>query len=352
MSTFVLDDFLRATEVLEALAEDRTLLTGLTEPQRVALLIAAGRVSRPQRHEVVRTAKAFRRIARKNVQDADRDARASTGIRVARTSPVFVPPPLLEGGTPKPEDAAPPRELGNPRGCYVCKTEFRRLHFFYDSMCTSCGDLNYRKRSQTASLEGRVALITGARIKIGFQAALMMLRAGARVLVTTRFPRDAAARFAREPDFSEFADRLRVYGLDLRHSPSVELFARYLTRTESRLDILINNAAQTVRRPPGFYAHMLDLEMQPDAALPPELRRCSADTKSARPRSPALRASWPPMHTPRASSASAAPARRSASTRRLRCRRSPVRTTTWAAMTSSSRKGRPTPICSRSTCGP
>ncbi|HEX7600130.1 MAG TPA: oxidoreductase, partial [Polyangiaceae bacterium] len=230
MSTFVLDDFLRATKVLEALAEDRTLLTGLDEPQRVALLIAAGRVSRPQRNEVVRTAKAFRRIARKNVQEADRDARASTGIRVARTSPVFVPPPLLEGGKAQEAEAAP-RELGNPRGCYVCKTEFRRLHFFYDSMCTSCGDLNYRKRSQTASLEGRVALITGARIKIGYQAALMMLRAGARVLVTTRFPRDAAARFAREPDFSAFADRLRVYGLDLRHSPSVELFARYLVRT-------------------------------------------------------------------------------------------------------------------------
>jgi NAD(P)-dependent dehydrogenase (short-subunit alcohol dehydrogenase family) len=292
MATPELEDFLRATKVLEALAEDRTLLTRLDEPQRVALLIAAGRVSRPQRNEVVRTAKAFRRIARKNVQDADRDARASTGIRVARLAPVFVPPPLLEGGKPKAEEA-PPRELANPRACYVCKAEFRRLHFFYDSMCTACGDLNYQKRSQTASLEGRVALITGARIKIGFQAALMMLRAGARVLVTTRFPRDAAARFAREPDFSSFADRLRVYGLDLRHSPSVELFARYLGRTEARLDILINNAAQTVRRPPGFYAHMLDLEMQPDAQLPPELRhvlRGHEDCKAALPGAPGLSA--------------------------------------------------------------
>ena len=55
----------------------------------------------------------------------------------------------------------------------------------------SCA-LNYEKRFQTASLAGRIALITGARIKIGYQAALMMLRAGAHVIVTTRFPRDAA----------------------------------------------------------------------------------------------------------------------------------------------------------------
>jgi NAD(P)-dependent dehydrogenase (short-subunit alcohol dehydrogenase family) len=190
-------------------------------------------------------------------REDDRAARAETVIRLARQAPVYTPPPQLPGRAA----AAPARELKNPRGCYVCKAEFRRLHFFYDSLCEECAEFNYQKRFQTASLVGKTALITGARVKIGFQAALMMLRAGARVIVTTRFPRDAAQRFAREADFESFSDRLQIHGLDLRHCASVELFTRFLNQTLDRLDIVINNAAQTVRRPPGFYEHMLDLEV-------------------------------------------------------------------------------------------
>ena len=93
------------------------------------------------------------------------------------------------------------------------------MHAFYDQMCGACGDFNFAKRSQTADLRGRVALISGARVKIGYQAAIMLLRAGARVIVTTRFPRDAALRYARESDFEDFRDRLQIYGLDLRHTP-------------------------------------------------------------------------------------------------------------------------------------
>ena len=89
-----------------------------------------------------------------------------------------------------------------------------------------------------------MGLVTGARVKIGFQAALKMLRAGARVIATTRFPHDAALRYAREADFAEWQDRLQVHGLDLRHAPSVEIFARYVEHTYERLDILINNAAR------------------------------------------------------------------------------------------------------------
>jgi NAD(P)-dependent dehydrogenase (short-subunit alcohol dehydrogenase family) len=123
-------------------------------------------------------------------------------------------------------------------------------------MCPDCAALNYEKRFQSAPLHGRVALITGARLKIGYQASLMMLRAGARVIVTTRFPHDAATRYAREADYDAFSDRLQIHGLDLRHAPSVEIFTRFILSTERRLDILINNAAQTVRRPPAFYAHL------------------------------------------------------------------------------------------------
>ena len=270
MAYFTPEELERAIALMQAVLEDRSRLSEMPDELRVAFMIAAGRVSRPTRDETRKSAKAFRRIVRKKVQTHDREVRAATEIRAARRAEVFTAPPQLVGGEAAAEGEV--RELKNPRACYVCKTWFSKLHFFYDAMCTRCAELNYKKRFQTASLEGRVAVITGARIKIGFQAALMMLRAGARVLVTTRFPRDAASRFAREEDFPKWQSRLEVYGLDLRHSPSVEMFARYLAQTKDRLDILINNAAQTVRRPAGFYTHMLDLEQRPFDSLSPQLQ--------------------------------------------------------------------------------
>ncbi|HET7545214.1 MAG TPA: SDR family oxidoreductase [Polyangiaceae bacterium] len=267
------DEILRCIEILEHLVDDRARLVTLSAEARTALLIAAGRLSRPTRHEGMRENKAFRRYSKKVAREEDRAARAETAIRQARLSPVYQAPPELTGQV----EGAPVRELKNPRGCYVCKAEYRRLHFFYDSMCESCADFNYKKRFQTASLVGKTALITGARLKIGYQAALMMLRAGARVLVTTRFPRDAAQRFAREADFEAFSDRLQIHGLDLRHVSSVELFTRFLNQTLDRLDIVINNAAQTVRRPPGFYQHLLELELGPLAAVDARARRLLHD---------------------------------------------------------------------------
>lgn len=90
--------------------------------------------------------------------------------------------------------------------------------------------------------------------------------------MTTRFPRDAAKRFADQADFDQWADRLHVYGLDLRHLPAVEAFAADVCRTYPRLDVLVNNAAQTVRRPPAYYRHLIDLELAPANALPAALR--------------------------------------------------------------------------------
>jgi NAD(P)-dependent dehydrogenase (short-subunit alcohol dehydrogenase family) len=87
-------------------------------------------------------------------------------------------------------------------------------------------------------------------------------------VVTTRFPRDAAMRYAREPDFGDWGDRLDVFGLDLRHTPSVEAFARYLDQTRDRVDFILNNACQTVRRPSGFYDHLMDGERLPYTDLP------------------------------------------------------------------------------------
>src|SRR6188768_2799800 len=278
MADFSPEELARCIEILEQLASDRTPLVTLSAEARVALLIAAGRLSRPTRHEGIRENKAFRRYSKKAAREDDCALRAETVIRQARLSPVYEPPAQLPGHA----SDAPARELKNPRGCYVCKAEYRRLHFFYDSMCESCADFNYKKRFQTASLSGKTALITGARLKIGYQAALMMLRAGARVLVTTRFPRDAAQRFAREADFEAFAERLQIHGLDLRHCSSVELFARFLTQTLDRLDIVINNAAQTVRRPPGFYQHLLDLELGPLSAVDARAQRLLHDHEACK----------------------------------------------------------------------
>ncbi|MCP3139126.1 SDR family NAD(P)-dependent oxidoreductase [Pyxidicoccus xibeiensis] len=262
------DEVRQVTNLLERIAEDRYLLASLPEDDRIAFLAAAGRVVNPDRTTKSRMAKALRRGRKQAKQQHDREVRASTEIRTLRRSAIFTVPML----PPPPPTDVPERELAVPRKCYVCKAEYRKLHFFYDSMCIPCADFNYAKRTQRASLDGKVALITGARVKIGFQASLMLLRSGARVIATTRFPKDSAERYAQEPDFADWSHRLHIHGLDLRHAPSVELFAKYIEQTHPRLDILINNAAQTVRRPPGFYAHLLDGELRGFDALPSKLR--------------------------------------------------------------------------------
>jgi NAD(P)-dependent dehydrogenase (short-subunit alcohol dehydrogenase family) len=256
-------DILRCREILEAIVADRALLAAVPEESRIALLKAAGRACHPTRREVIRFSKELRARERQEAEAEDRKSRSATVIRKARQAAVFTPPQLTG------PQASPGPELSRPRYCYVCKGEYRRVHFFYDSMCPSCGEFNYHKRRQTADLSGRTAVITGARIKIGYQAALMLLRAGAKVVATTRFPNDSALRYSREPDFSSWGGRLKIHGLDLRHSPSVDIFCRYLDSTLDRLDFLINNAAQTVRRPPAFYAHLLQGEVSTER-LPPE----------------------------------------------------------------------------------
>ena len=255
-------------EVLESVLKDRGLLAQVPEETRIAFLTAAGRVAHPTRLESIKLSRQIRAQNRQQLEAQDRRIRASTAIRRTRAAEVFVAPARISPAEAPQEE----RELRKPRFCYVCKAEFRRLHFFYDSMCPSCAEFNYAKRHQSAPLAGRTALVTGARIKIGYQTALMLLRAGAQVIVTTRFPRDAAQRYCREPDFEAWRGRLQIHGLDLRHFPSVELFSRYISSSCERLDILVNNAAQTVRRPPTFYAHLIERETSPLEEEPPQIR--------------------------------------------------------------------------------
>jgi len=268
------DDIRTCVRVLRAIEADRSHLTRMTQEERRELLTLAGLVAKPERHNLVQMAKAFRRAEREATKERDRKVIERTGLRVQRQSEVYKP---LWLEPPKPTDLGEGPELHQERSCYVCKQSFVRMHRYYDSMCEACGDFNYAKREQTADLGGHYALVTGARVKIGFQASLKLLRAGAHVIVTTRFPIDAADRYSRESDFASFRDRLQVHGLDLRQPPSVELFTRFLLERLPRLDYILNNACQTVRRPAGFFHHLLAREAESLRQLPPSLRATLAN---------------------------------------------------------------------------
>jgi len=247
--------------VLEHLLHHGDQLIHLPEEQLIKLMKAAGQITRPDKAEIKKRNKSVK-VARKQEEiEHNRKARAATNIRSARKLSVFEAPKQI--ALPEIETTHEKHFLSSEQNCYVCKKFYTEIHHFYDSMCKECGDLNYAKRFQTCDLTGQVALITGSRLKIGYHATLMMLRSGATVIATTRFPADSAIRFAKEKDFSEWSHRLHIYGLDLRHIPSVELFASYVEQKYDRLDILINNAAQTVRRPSGFYSHLMTNETLP-----------------------------------------------------------------------------------------
>lgn len=182
--------------------------------------------------------------------------------------------PLLERYPANPTDISWSQtpNLRKPENCYVCKKKYLRRHFYYEHLCMACGDMNYSKRTQSADLTGYRVLITGARVKIGYAAALRLLRAGAEVIVTTRFPRNAAQRYSQEPDFAEWSEHLHIYGLDLRLIVHLEEFIAHLKMTYPHLDAIIHNAAQTVKRPPAFYAHLIADETTPLDQLPESVR--------------------------------------------------------------------------------
>jgi len=262
-----------AIALIEKAAADRALLAGLSDADHTRLMKAAGDLYCPdlsQRRKLVK-AKVKQRKAEKKTND---DAKLhQTGIRELRRKPVFTTPnyfPPLDFKQEEVKDNPDFHEAVEPQNCYVCKKDYSQIHHFYDQLCPKCAELNFFKRTESADLRGRVALLTGGRVKIGYQAGIKLLRAGAQLIVCTRFPRDSAMRYAAEPDFKEWGQRLEIFGLDLRHTPSVEAFCKHLLNTRSRLDFIINNACQTVRRPPDFYAHMMERENGSLHDLPPE----------------------------------------------------------------------------------
>ena len=245
----------RALAVLARVAEDRGALAGVDAATREALQRLAGEIARPDGRQRRKLRKALLKGEREARKARDGALRKGTGIQRLRDAAVFrAPLPAL----PAPGDdasrwspgcapaAARPRRARGPpprpradgrprarRAAQVLRLQGASTGGSTRSTTSSAARAatrTTRAATPTADLRGRVALVTGARVKIGYQAAILLLRAGCRVVALTRFPRDAAARYAREPDFDAWQDRLTIYGIDLRHTPSVELLASGSTR--------------------------------------------------------------------------------------------------------------------------
>ncbi|MEV3929948.1 SDR family NAD(P)-dependent oxidoreductase [Streptomyces sp. NPDC049944] len=152
--------------------------------------------------------------------------------------------------------------LQRPRSCYICKTQYVEVDAFYHQLCQQCAKENRERRDARTDLTGRRALLTGGRAKIGMYIALRLLRDGAHTTITTRFPNDAIRRFKAMPDSDEWIHRLKIVGIDLRDPAQVVALADSVA-AEGPLDILINNAAQTVRRSPGAYSELVAAESAP-----------------------------------------------------------------------------------------
>jgi len=278
-----------ATDVLEILAGDWSVFNRLPRGDRERLHRAIAGVHDPDPAARRTRAKAAERKRRAAGAQRDEAVLDDTGIRALRRRPVFTTPnvfPPVRGAADRADgheirgEAQDCAAVGR-RVCYVCKEPYTVIHHFYDQLCPPCAAFNFAKRTELADLGGRVALVTGGRIKIGYQAGLKLLRAGAQLIVTTRFPRNAAIRYAQEPDFAEWRERLEIIGIDLRHAPSVEALCSQLVATRERLDFIINNACQTVRRPPDFYAHMMAEETAALQDMPDYARRLIRDSRFA-----------------------------------------------------------------------
>jgi NAD(P)-dependent dehydrogenase (short-subunit alcohol dehydrogenase family) len=154
-----------------------------------------------------------------------------------------------------------PRPPPRPRKrlCYICRLVVTDSYPSHPSMCIPCGAFNFSsselsKPARLSLPQGFVALVTGARINLGFHTALRLLRCGARVIATTRYPRDAVTRYLKETDSVDWKDRLKVVGADFRSAADAFALVHETKRCletwsaegKVQLSAVINNAAQTL----------------------------------------------------------------------------------------------------------
>ncbi|MGI9825435.1 SDR family NAD(P)-dependent oxidoreductase [Agromyces sp. Marseille-Q5079] len=216
--------------------------------------------------KMFKAVKVARRLEKRRVvQDADRAVIAAT----ATGAPTRIDDETRGADLVSGTDARTAGELQVARPCYICKQRYTLVDAFYHQLCPTCAAMSHAKRDARTDLTGRRALLTGGRAKIGMYIALRLLRDGAHTTITTRFPRDAARRFAAMPDAGDWLHRLRIVGIDLRDPAQVIALADDVA-AQGPLDILINNAAQTVRRSPGSYSPLVEAESSPlpDGPMP------------------------------------------------------------------------------------
>lgn len=147
-----------------------------------------------------------------------------------------------------------------PKNCYSCNVLYDKMHSFYHRLCPTCAALNYKYRTLSVDLTNRNVILTGGRVKVGYACALKLLRSGANLVLTTRFPALALEQFKNEQDYATWKHRLLVYGLDLRDLKAVEAFIDFYQKNYSSLEVLINNAAQTIQYPISYYQPLIEKE--------------------------------------------------------------------------------------------
>ncbi|CAH6421306.1 SDR family NAD(P)-dependent oxidoreductase [uncultured virus] len=155
--------------------------------------------------------------------------------------------------------------------CYMCKTLFKcdfdkeikeNPRSIYGRLCNNCFEINeqMKKNIFEMNFNGKTAIVTGGRIKIGYETALLLLKLGAQVIITSRFPIDAFKRYQKEKDFDVWKNRLYIFGVDFKNLISVNKFIEDIFSKFESIHILINNAAQTIKREPTYYNSVLKIE--------------------------------------------------------------------------------------------
>lgn len=167
---------------------------------------------------------------------------------------------LFAQQTPNTENTSNYTRLHQARNCYSCNVPYQDVHHFYHRLCPTCAKQSYQYRSLMPDLSNRRVILTGGRVKIGYATALKLLRCGAHLTLTTRFPALALEQLQQEDDYAKWQHRVEVYGLDLRNLAAVQAFIGAYRAQHKHLDILINNAAQTIKYDATYYAPLLAKE--------------------------------------------------------------------------------------------
>ena len=148
------------------------------------------------------------------------------------------------------------------KNCYICKEKLvlENIHNFYGNLCKKCGDYNYSFRTMKLDFTGRIAIVTGGRVKIGYYIATKLLSYGAKVLITSRFPKDTLFKYQQDPEYEKWKNNLVIYPIDFRIFESTIKFVKFINENFPHVDILVNNAAQTIRRTASYYKYLLPTE--------------------------------------------------------------------------------------------